>query len=160
MSNHITVTITSDDQSADQLSGFKYFWLKSVRDYRLDVHCARCLVGPYEKRINKTMPLSQPVELNGDLVYLCGVANGWNWARNFHAAAAFELGASFIVSTYNGLTVHFMNARLIEIKPLPDRWNGLDKSFTTCRNYQFAVQMSHAGAKDTSPLQPKLALGG
>jgi hypothetical protein len=134
----ISMTIEGDQT---HLSGFQYFWLKSVRDYRLDVHCARCLVGPYDRRINKTMPLHQPVELRGDLVYLCGGATGRRWAQNFHAAAKLQEGESFATPTYNGLMVRFHNALMIPIQPLPDGWNGLDKPFTTCRNYQFAVQM-------------------
>jgi hypothetical protein len=142
LTNPITVTIEGQQTN---LSGFMHWWLKSVRGYRLDVHCARCLVGPYEKRINRAMPLNEPVELRGDLVYLCGVADGRRWVNNFHAAAKLEIGTRFSVPTYNGLTVHFENARMIAIEPLPDGWNGLDKSFTTCRNYQFAVQMAGRG---------------
>jgi hypothetical protein len=138
------ITVTIEGQQPN-LSGFQYWWLKSVRGYRLDVHCARCLVGPYDRRINKAMPLGQAVELQGDLVYLCGVADGRRWANNFHAAAAFEEGESFSLPTYNGLDVRFDNARMITIEPLPDGWNGLDKSFTTCRNYQFALQMADRG---------------
>jgi hypothetical protein len=138
----ITVIIEGQQPT---LTGFQHWWLKSVNSYRLDVHCARCLVGPFDRRINKAMPLVQAVELQGDLVYLCGVANGWNWARNFHAAAAYAEGETFSLPTYNGLDVRFDNARMITIEPLPDGWNGLDKSFTTCRNYQFAVQMADRG---------------
>ncbi len=137
----ITVTIEGSQQN---LSGFKFWWLKSVSDYRLDVHCARCLVGPYDRKINKIMPLGQEVELRGDLVYLCGVSDTRKWVHNFHAAAKLQEGASFTVPTYNGLTVRFHNAIQIPIEPLPDGWNGLPKAFTTCRNYQFAVQMTEA----------------
>jgi hypothetical protein len=143
----ITVSI---EGSQSNLSGFQYWWLKSVRDYRLDVHCARCLVGPYDRRINKAMPLNQPVELHGDLVCLCGGAAGQRWVHHFHAAAKLEVGTQFSVPTYNGLTVHFHNAQMIPIEPLPESWNGLNKAFTTCRNYQFAVQMSRRQTNSSS----------
>lgn len=145
MKNPIRLTILGD---ADHLSGFKYWWLKSVREYRLDVHCARCLIGPYDRRVNKQMLTGQLVELHGDLVYLCGVAS--RWANNFHAPAQRAEGQSFTLPTYNGFLVHFENAVLLPITPLPDGFHGLDRSFTTCRNYQFAVQMSRSSAAITS----------
>jgi hypothetical protein len=132
----------------ETLSGFRYWWLKSVQDYDLSVHCARCLRGPYDRRIGRAMLLNQPVELRGDLVYLCGVSP--RWSTNFHAAAERVPGETFDVPTYNGLTVRFENGRQIPIEPLPDGYRGMDKTFTTCRNWQFAVQMSEAITASTS----------
>ena len=126
----------------DEVQGFKFFWLKSVRDTRLEVHCARCLVGPYDRRINRTMPLDRPVELVGPLVYLCGVSP--RWSTNLHVAARSAPGEGFAVPTYNGLIARFDNAVRIEIEPLPDGYMGLGRDFTTCRNFQFAVQIAES----------------
>lgn len=130
------------------MSGFRFWWLKSVVDYDLDVHCARCLRGKYERRVSKHMRLNHPVELRGDLVYLCGVSP--KWPTNFHAAIAHEVGSVVEMRTYLGHTVRFENGRRIEIEPLPDGWDGRPKAFTTCRNFQFAVQMKAAIASKTS----------
>lgn len=145
MNNPITLNVLGQDL---YLSGFRYWWLKSVGDYDLSVHCARCLRGPYDRRVGRNMALNQPVELRGDLVYLCGVSP--RWSTNFHAAVERAPGEGFEVQTYNGLTVRFDNGREISIEPLADGWNGLDRSFTTCRNFQFAVQMKRAITSSTS----------
>lgn len=33
-------------------STFKYLWLKTVTDVDLSQHCAKCLIGEYDTRIN------------------------------------------------------------------------------------------------------------
>jgi hypothetical protein len=130
------------------LEGFKFWWLKSVIGYDLNVHCARCLRGPYERQIHKSMRTNIKVELRGDLVYLCGVSP--RWQTNFHAAAEIALGETFDAETYNGFIVRFYNARQLDIPALPDGWRGLPKAFTTCRNFQFAVARSGDSADITS----------
>lgn len=132
----------------ERLSGFMYWWLKSISNYDLSVHCARCLVGKYDRRVTKDMRTGHRTKLIGDLVYLCGVTR--RWPMNFHAAAQLAPGETFSVETYNGFAVRFDNARRIDIEPLPDGWNGLPKAFTTCRNFQFAVQMKRDMAASTS----------
>lgn len=129
-----------------RLHGFKYWWMKDVVDYDLSVHCARCLRGRYDTRIRKDMHTNDRLLLRTDLVYLCGVSVR-GWAQNFHAAARAAPGKSFTVPTFNGFEVRFENAERIEIEPLPNGWSGLPKAFTTCRNFQFAVQMSGANTE-------------
>jgi hypothetical protein len=138
----IAVVIRSVDQELTHLSGFKYWWLKSVTGYRLDVHCQQCLVGPIDRRFSAQMALNEAIILRGDLVYLCGGSSDWDYSKNFHVAAKLAVGEEFEVETYNGFHVHLYNAKRIDIEPLPDRWQGMSKQFTRCRNYQFAVQMS------------------
>lgn len=142
---HIKLTVLG---TSANLHGFRYFWLKDVVGYDIGVHCARCLRGRYERRVNREMPLNHQIVLRSKLVYLCGVSP--RWQNNLHAAAELAPGESFSVPTYNGMTAHFENARRIEIQPLPDGWGDLPKAFTTCRNFQFAVQMSGASAPNTS----------
>lgn len=136
------------DGPSSQLHGFKYWWLKSVVGYDLSVHCARCLRGSYDRRMNKTMGTGEKIALRGDLVYLCGVSP--RWSTNFHAAARVAEGQSFEVDTYNGFRVRFENAERIEFPSLPDDYAGLPKAFTTCRNFQFAVHMNERMALSTS----------
>ena len=89
------------------------------------------------------MPLYVPLDLDGGLVYMCGGAP--RWRDNFHAAVIYAEGEAVDVPTYNGLTARFENGRLIPIEPLGVGFRGLDETFTTCRNFQFAVQMSDGG---------------
>lgn len=140
MSEAIELTISGPSET---LVGFKFFWLKSVRDTRLEVHCARCLVGPYDRRISRQMRTGQAIPLVGPLVYLCGVSP--RWTTNLHVAAALQPGGRFEVETYNGFAAQFVNARRIEIESLDDGYLGLDRTFTTCRNFQFATQLARAG---------------
>ena len=140
----MTLAIKGDQEV---LSGFQYFWLKHVRDYRLDVHCARSLVGKYDRRINKQMILNKPISFEGsNLIYLCGGTN--RWETNLHTAARPAPGKQFSVQMYNGLMAIFCNAERIAFPPLPDGYVGKDKTFTTCRNWQFAVHMSDQGCAD------------
>lgn len=145
MSTNLTVTV---EGPVPHLTGFRYWWLKHVVGYDLSVHCARCLRGKYDRRINRQMATGEPIELASPLVYLCGVSP--RWVTNFHAAAEHAPGRRFEVDTYNGFTVRFANARRIDIEPLPEGYDGLPREFTTCRNFQFAVQMCRDIAVSTS----------
>lgn len=121
---------------------FKYLWLKSVTGVDLTNHCARCLEGPYEKRINST--ISQAWDITpaaGDAYYLCGVTTPFNWAKNLHVAFVYAKGESFDVDE-NGIEMVVENARRIQITidamNLSSDKNIMDPKFFTCRNWQFA----------------------
>jgi len=146
------LTILGDEP---RLTGFRHWWLKDVVGYDLNFHCIQCLLGRRDRQITPTMHLNVSIPMRGSLVYLCGVAQRWRWDDNFHAVAEACPGSSFELQTFNGLTVRFTDARRILIEPLPDGWSGLPKSFTTCRNFQFAVQMKQrqlrAELKESAP---------
>ena len=121
-------------------SGFKHLWLKSVTGFDPKVHCARCLLGKFDRRIRPKMTAPATLELDTGLAsffYLCGVAEPFAWANNLHLAVRHEVGSTASVVSYNGLTFTFTDARALPIPPLPDGWHGYAKSFTTCRNFQF-----------------------
>ncbi len=134
----LKLTITGP---ADRLTGFRYFWLKYVSDFKSDVHCARCLIGPYSTAVSNDMLTRRTIALNEvsgwDYLYLCGVSP--KWPTNFHLA--MKPGNDIIkMKTYNGFEVVVTGAERMDIPSLPDGWNGLSKAFTTCRNYQFGVR--------------------
>lgn len=143
MTSKIAITVSRSDRGLPSLNGFRYWWLKEVSGYRYDVHCQACLLGNLDRRFNPHLPVGRRIEVNGPLVYLCGVSNDYSLKKNFHAPAELAVGESFNIWTYNGFCVHFQNARLIPIEPLPDGWHGRSHLFTRCRNFQFAVQMGN-----------------
>jgi hypothetical protein len=144
------------DGPAPALDGFRYWWLKYIRGFNRDEHCARCFVGPYSKRVRRDMPTGQVVTLDEhddwSHVYLCGVAMRGGWKNNFHLAlrpaAPGEAAPRIVAPTYNGFTVAVEGAVQLAIPPLPPGFRGLDAHFTTCRNFQFGVAYLEAPAGD------------
>lgn len=118
----------------------KHLWLKSVRDVDLSRHCARCLVGDYDSRINNRLREAHDIELGGDVHYLCGVPQPYRWENNSHLAFRRKDGSTIDYSS-NGVT-----ARIEGAERLPTdakRNNPADRhyrtrSYCTCRNRQFA----------------------
>jgi hypothetical protein len=95
------MTLRVDGQG--KLEGFRYFWLKYVRGFDASQHCARCLVGSYEKRVHPTMPLGTTLALNAGgapFVYLCGV--GPKYTDNLHLAWRPVAGVRAEARTYRG----------------------------------------------------------
>ena len=120
---------------------FKYLWLKAVKYVDLSKHCARCLIGNYDNRINSDTKVVHDVELNdGDIYYLCGVAFPYKWENNFHLAFRYKDGSNIEYSN-NGITVKIKDAERL---PIDSKYNNpLDKhihnkAYYTCRNWQFA----------------------
>lgn len=125
----------------EYVSGFRYLWAKYVFEFDPLQHCAKCLVGRWSSRIKPTMKLGDVVfdEAKAPFVYLCGVAPGRAWKNNLHVPMRPKRGSSFEVVAYNGLTIRVRDAELMFIPELPDLFMGFDKSYTTCRNFQWGV---------------------
>lgn len=121
-------------------SKFKYLWLKKVNGVDLSVHCARCLLGEYDNRVNARTKSLKNIELLGDVYYLCGVSAPYIWANNFHLAFRLANGEKFTAER-NGVKISVENAEIIDFSE-----NDIDmtlpqakkKEFYTCRNWQFA----------------------
>lgn len=132
---------------------FKYLWLKYVTGVNLDVHCARCLVGPYSKRISPNLQEQHDValsEFDGKYYYLCGVSSPYRWERNFHLAFRYKQGETLRVNE-NGIEIEIENAERVPIV----KWSsyehpkGVNSAYNTCRNWQFANII----AGDFNPIQ-------
>ncbi|NTU81929.1 MAG: hypothetical protein HGA45_21550 [Chloroflexales bacterium] len=154
----MVLTIGTPDEPRRPLPGFPYFWLKYVTGFDARYHCAQALLGPFHKGIWSTVKapsvhvLTQPKE-PWRYAYLCGVAET-RWADNLHVPVEFAPGQEVEAVTYNGVRIHITNARRLDIPWLDDGWNGFPRSFTTCRNFQFAVAMfGYDGV--TRPAQPE-----
>lgn len=125
------------------VTGWRYLWLKYVSGFDNAQHCARCLIGPYSKRVRRDMPHNVPVLLDEatgcDVLYLCGVAERGGLPANFHLAVQPAPGEVAEGRSSQGTHFRIRNARRLEIPALPSRFDGRPAAFTTCRNWQFGV---------------------
>ena len=129
---------------------FQYIWLKSVRDVDLTKHCANCLIGQYDPRINKKTSVAYDLKLDDeDIYYLCGVSEPYNWNNNFHLAFRYKKD-SRIVEEKNGITVIIKDAERLPISSEYNDINIRDKAFTSCRNWQFANYFERVIKNDSS----------
>ena len=119
---------------------FSYIWLKTVDKVLLSCHCARCLVGEYDKNINSHVKHAENLKLYNKVYYLCGVSSPYKWGNNFHLAFKPQEG-SIINYSSNGIAVQIKDA--IQL-PISEKYIDMsnkkasEKSFFTCRNWQFA----------------------
>lgn len=130
--------------------GWKYFWAKNVKGFNSDLHCARCLVGSYIKPICTRAPVNTEVDLPnhsvGDLIYVCGVAQPYRWANNFHMACRVtgESGDVAAGPMAGGDTFMVRGATRVEFdaSTAERSFAGRGKDFLTCRNFQFGAQLA------------------
>lgn len=121
-------------------SKFRYLWLKTVDRVLLSCHCAKCLVGEYDKNINNNVKHIENLKLDNKVYYLCGVASPYKWENNFHLAFKPQEG-SFINYSSNGITIQIKDA--IQL-PISEKYidisnkRACEKPFYSCRNWQFA----------------------
>ena len=145
-----------DEDPPRQLAGFTFFWLRYMRAFRPQYHCANCLVGPYERAVSAAMPLPARVALRRTeaVAYLCGVADS-GWAANFHLPLTYALGERVEAETVSGIRIIAHNARELRIPWVEDGWRDFPLSYTTCRNWQFGVDyFGHDGV--ARPLEEEL----
>ena len=142
MSRSIFVTIEGPAGKTD-LTGYMFFWAKAVVGFVPTHHCAKCLKGPFMKTSGQWAP---PLGTRREFIlppaaralYICGVSRK-GYDKNLHAPVEHEEGAPLIViPMLDDQQLFIENAKLMAIPPLPDGWNGLPKSFTTCRNWAWA----------------------
>lgn len=138
-------TIEIKSESASFL-GFKYFWMKNVRGFDPSVHCARCLVGPYERSISVRMPVNAVISIaaaDGDMLYLCGVSNPCRWERNLHLAVRVKRGSVAMVTAHTGDVISIADCESINFNDAPAMrlFPDLNKAFLTCRNFQFGAHL-------------------
>lgn len=134
---HAVLTI----HGSDNLRGYPYYWIKAVKGFNGENHCARCLVGPFVHVRADAWPMNRPVALDlkgAKYGYICGVSDE-GYAKNLHLPFLPEAGARVEMKLVKGQTIVLEGGRLLPIPGLPDRWCNLPRAFTTCRNFQFGV---------------------
>lgn len=152
----LELKLPHDDDPPRQLAGFGFFWLRYVRAFRPQYHCATCFVGSYERKVAVAMALPARLALRATepVAYLCGVADD-QWAGNFHLPLVYAVGERVEAVTFNGVRVIAHNARELAIPWVDDGWQGFPRSYTTCRNWQFGVH--HFGYDGvTRPVEEEL----
>lgn len=128
---------------------FGYLWLKYVTGFDLNVHCAKCLIGKYSKRISpELMANGKLTDIELDeypyrYIYLCGVTSPYVWADNLHLALEpFQGGV--VDFNFNGTQVIIEDAKVVPIKAqsVYKHPKGHIKAYNTCRNWRFAYQQT------------------
>lgn len=135
-----------DDLAAHGVTGWQYLWAKWVYGSNPDRHCAAGLLGHPVLEVRPGAPVGQWLELappddQWPFLYVCGVARRGGWVNNFHLALRpADPAAKVVAFTYNRYRVTVRGVERVEIGHLPDGYLGRDRSFTTCRNWQFGIQ--------------------
>jgi len=117
---------------------YQYVWLKYVNGFNLSMHCARCLKGTYDKRINRGMLTYGNLELPpSPYYYFCTV---WQYEMNIHLAFAEAEGESIFIDD-DRYSVAIKNARQIKFDNSridPNHPCAKITAYNTCRNWWFA----------------------
>lgn len=119
-----------------QPATFRYFWIKYVRGFDPNVHCAKCLVGNFSKLL-KYRELANLTRVSLDehsapFIYVCGVTSRWEW--NVHVAGHLENGHR---TEYSDERVSILVENFRHIEIVADGNPTAPKEFSTCRNWQF-----------------------
>ena len=117
-----------------------FFWLRAIRNARIDKCCAECFIGDklnevYEKTRFKdkaTVELDIPLDESVKAYYLCGLSRGFRYDDNTHVA--------FVPCKENDkIKLVITDARQIDFqsyKPNPE--GEFTHEQRTCRNWIFA----------------------
>lgn len=152
----ITLNLPENRDALPLEKAFRFLWARYVIGFDPSKHCQLCLLGRTSARF-KMGDFGVPAVIildefaDFDFIYICGVAHGQRWARNFHLAARHREGAEARGRCYTGQEIVLLNGELIEIPLLPDGFNGKNRSFTTCRNYQFGAAVYQRNARGAAP---------
>jgi hypothetical protein len=135
------------NSGAPALRGWRYLWLKTVKGFNPNFHCARCLVGKFDERFGLKAPINEDVNLSGYpeglLLYFCGVAQPSNWANNAHLSGKVKKGAVSRIELYTRdvLDVHGLESISIDKAAAQEQFPKLGAEYLTCRNFQFGAKM-------------------
>lgn len=162
MKQNIQIRLLDASQRGGALSNwFSYFWGKWVLGFNDAEHCAKCLVGYYEKSIHKNLEGGDLVHLEcepGAILYLCGVSRPYRYRSNFHLVIQASEGETARGSLYNGMEFEILGAKALSFDGDAAKrlYPAKGKSFLTCRNFQFAAQ--HFGQPEQRPASSQMML--
>lgn len=126
------------------VAGFRHLWMKTVTRFDPANHCARCLVGAYEKSFGTRMAVNEAISAAypaGTVLYLCGVSAPYRWEKNFHLAARVVPGKTIFAPLYNGdvLDIEGLEEIPFDDQAAREQHSSLGEAFLSCRNFQFGV---------------------
>jgi hypothetical protein len=127
-------------ESASQT--FVQLWGKHVTGFRPEKHCIYCLKGRKERQLYRTMPSGDyPLSNDAPYFYLFAMGRAPRRDTNVHLAVQPYPGAAASIGSMYGVTFTIRDARALRMDRLPKGWMGLEEDYTSCRNFQFGVQM-------------------
>ena len=126
--------------------GYTFLWIKSVHGFDARFHCAKCLKGTFLKPTGDWVP---PLNVRKEYVlapkakalYICGVSRR-GYAFNLHAPCQPDDSAPpLVVPMTDDQRLVIEQATLMTIPSVPNGWNGLPESYTSCRNWAWACSV-------------------
>lgn len=128
---------------------YKYLWLKYVKGFDLNNHCAKCLVGNYSEKISPQINNHKTVEgvvldeYDYKYIYICGVTSPYVWKDNLHLALE-DCKGSVVEYKFDDGVIIVEDAKQIPIyrQTVYNHPKGIYASYNTCRNWRFAYQQS------------------
>lgn len=121
---------------------YRFLWIKYVTGFNPKVHCGKCLLGNYSKRIVYDRGLYYLPKLRLDrapldehpaeFIYLCGVTPRWEW--NLHIVGRAQAG-SRVTHEDDRISVEVADFEQVAIDDTQSP--PAAKEFATCRNWQF-----------------------
>ncbi len=145
---------------------FVFLWGKYVKGFDSSKHCAECRLGDTKSPVNPKRRDGDDYKRRNDFpyFYLFGMGRGDRSRSNLHFAVEPRPGSVASIGSIYGVSFTIYDAFAPRIDRLPKGWMGLDDDFTTCRNFQFGVQMfgyhpnkglTHPGDHSLLPIDPK-----
>jgi len=123
-----------------------FFWLRDIRNVNIQACCVKCFIGAKDNRVYYgTLHKSEAVvdievkqHIAAKAYYLCGLSQGFEWAKNTHVAFVPDRGQTVAVDN-DRILLCITNARRIhfwDYKPNPPGY--FTQEQRTCRNWIFA----------------------
>lgn len=121
---------------------FVQLWGMYVKDFDPTKHCIFCLKGRKERELHRQIA-DRDYELATDFpyFYLFAMGRGDRSISNVHLPVRPHPGAVASIGSLYGVTFTIRDAYALRIDRLPEGWMGLNREYTSCRNFQFGAQM-------------------
>lgn len=123
-----------------------FFWLRAIRNARIDKCCAKCFIGdPFHEVYEGTrykekalVELDIPQDSRVKAYYLCGLSKGFRYENNTHVAFVPCEGQSIEVDN-DRIHLVIEGARQIDFQSYqPNPEGEFTQEQRTCRNWIFA----------------------
>lgn len=123
-----------------------FFWLRAIRDVRIDKCCAKCFIGEaFSEIFNRSrykdralIEFDIPMRNNIKAYYLCGLSKGFKYENNTHVAFVPCNDQNIIIDN-DLIHLEITNARQINFQNyVPHPVGDYTQEQRTCRNWIFA----------------------
>lgn len=123
-----------------------FFWLRAIRNVRIDRCCAKCFIGDKFNEVYEKTRFTDKAHVELDITpargvkayYLCGLNKGFVYDENTHVAFVPEEGQTIRIEN-DKLRLEITDARQIDFQNYrPDPHGLFTKEQRNCRNWIFA----------------------